>query len=68
MDGSEVELDAQSAIDVAYDSRERRVRLLEGSAIFRAAPRAGRVSRPARGAARKIALPSSRRTRRSRLS
>ncbi|HBO5219717.1 TPA: DUF4880 domain-containing protein, partial [Pseudomonas aeruginosa] len=42
VDGSEVELDAQSAIDVAYDSRERRVRLLEGSAIFRAAPRAGR--------------------------
>ena len=45
-DGSEVELDAQSAIDVAYDSRERRVRLLEGSAIFRAAPRAGRETRP----------------------
>lgn len=46
VDGSEVELDAQSAIDVAYDSRERRVRLLEGSAIFRAAPRAGRETRP----------------------
>lgn len=45
VDGSEVELDAQSAIDVAYDSRERRVRLLEGSAIFRAA-RAGRETRP----------------------
>lgn len=41
VDGSEVELDAQSAIDVAYDSRERRVRLLEGSAIFRAAPARG---------------------------
>ncbi|PAZ20577.1 iron dicitrate transport regulator FecR, partial [Pseudomonas aeruginosa] len=41
VDGSEVELDAQSAIDVAYDSRERRVRLLEGSAIFRAAPTRG---------------------------
>ncbi|MCO3280055.1 DUF4880 domain-containing protein [Pseudomonas aeruginosa] len=46
VDGSEVELDAQSAIDVAYDSRERRVRLLEGSAIFRAAPRAERETRP----------------------
>ncbi|MCO2360232.1 FecR family protein [Pseudomonas aeruginosa] len=46
VDGSEVELDAQSAIDVAYDSRERRVRLLEGSAIFRAAPRAGWETRP----------------------
>ncbi|MFG8564545.1 FecR domain-containing protein [Pseudomonas paraeruginosa] len=45
-DGSVVELDAQSAIDVAYDSRERRVRLIEGGAIFRAAPRDAWEPRP----------------------
>ncbi|KAF1066587.1 MAG: Protein FecR [Pseudomonas citronellolis] len=45
-DGSQVLLDAQSAIELAYSGDERRVRLLAGNAIFHAAPRAGAETRP----------------------
>lgn len=36
-DGSQVQLDAGSAIDVAYDITERRIRLLRGEAFFQVA-------------------------------
>ena len=36
-DGSQVQLDAGSAIDIAYDITERRIRLLRGEAFFQVA-------------------------------
>ena len=45
-DGSVVELDAASAIRVDYDTGERRVSLLKGSAVFSVAPMGGAESRP----------------------
>ncbi|MDF5922044.1 FecR domain-containing protein [Pseudomonas aeruginosa] len=46
VDGSEVELDAQSAIDVAYDSRERRGAPARRQRDLPRRPRAGRETRP----------------------
>ncbi|WP_286784475.1 MULTISPECIES: FecR family protein, partial [Pseudomonas] len=45
-DGSLVELDAQSAIDLAYSDSERRVRLLRGDAYFHPAPVSAEEPRP----------------------
>ncbi|WP_313515677.1 FecR family protein [Pseudomonas sp.] len=45
-DGSLVELDAQSAIDLAYSDSERRVRLLKGDAYFHPAPVSAAEPRP----------------------
>lgn len=45
-DGSRVELDAQSAIDVAYTGGERRIRLLRGAACFDVAPMGQGEQRP----------------------
>lgn len=45
-DGSVVELDASSAIRVDYDTDERRVSVLKGSAVFAVAPMGGAESRP----------------------
>ncbi len=45
-DGSSVELDSGSAIDLAYDDRQRRIRLLRGDAVFRVAPMGAGESRP----------------------
>lgn len=45
-DGSLVELDAQSAIDLAFSDRERRVRLLRGEAYFHPAPVSAAEPRP----------------------
>ncbi|WP_240924927.1 FecR family protein, partial [Metapseudomonas otitidis] len=45
-DGSEVELDSRSAIDVLYSDGERRVRLLAGEACFSVAPMGGDERRP----------------------
>jgi transmembrane sensor len=41
-DGSKITLDSSSAVDIAYDGQERRVRLLEGRARFDVAPAPGR--------------------------
>ena len=45
-DGSSVELDASSAISIDYDTRERRIRLLAGSAVFDVAPMGEAETRP----------------------
>lgn len=45
-DGSAAQLDTQSAIDLAYSASERRVRLLQGEAIFNVAPMVGEERRP----------------------
>lgn len=45
-DGSLVELNTRSAIDVVYTATERRVRLLSGEAYFTVAPMAGDEKRP----------------------
>lgn len=45
-DGSQVELDSRSALQLAFDERERRVRLLAGEAIFTAAPVTAQDARP----------------------
>ena len=46
VDGSSVELDASSAIRIDYDSAERRIRLLAGSAVFDVAPMGEAETRP----------------------
>jgi transmembrane sensor len=45
-DGSSVDLDAGSAIDLAYDDHARRIRLRQGEAVFNVAPMVGQESRP----------------------
>ncbi|MGY2375490.1 FecR family protein [Pseudomonas sp. SDO524_S393] len=45
-DGSKVELDSASAIRLDFDGAQRRISLLQGSAIFDVAPRAGEETRP----------------------
>jgi transmembrane sensor len=45
-DGSTVELDSNSAIRLDYDGVQRRVSLIQGSAIFDVAPRVGPETRP----------------------
>lgn len=45
-DGSQVELDSRSAIALAFDGHERRVRLLSGEAVFSAAPVTVQEARP----------------------
>lgn len=45
-DGSRVELDTRSAIDLAFSDTERRVRLLGGDAYFTVAPLGPNESRP----------------------
>jgi len=45
-DGSSVELDAASAISIDYDSNERRISLLAGSAVFDVAPMDDAETRP----------------------
>ncbi|SFP85557.1 FecR family protein [Pseudomonas sp. NFPP28] len=45
-DGSKVELDSASAIRLDYDSVQRRISLLQGSAIFDVAPKVGEETRP----------------------
>ena len=45
-DGSSVELDASSAISIDYDSNERRISLLAGSAVFDVAPMGEAETRP----------------------
>ena len=45
-DGSKVELDSASAIRLDYDGVQRRISLLQGSAIFDVAPRVGQETRP----------------------
>ncbi|OCT21424.1 FecR family protein [Pseudomonas putida] len=45
-DGSLVDLDSRSAITLAFDDRERRVRLLAGEAVFSAAPVSAHERRP----------------------
>ena len=45
-DGSSVELDASSAISIDYDSNERRINLLAGSAVFDVAPMSEAETRP----------------------
>ncbi len=45
-DGSTVELDSASAIRLDYDGVQRRISLIQGSAIFDVAPMAGPESRP----------------------
>ena len=45
-DGSSVELDASSAISIDYDTRERRIRLLSGSAVFDVSPMGEAETRP----------------------
>ncbi|OIN50083.1 siderophore-interacting protein [Pseudomonas azotoformans] len=45
-DGSKVELDSGSAIRLDYDGVQRRISLLQGSAIFDVAPRVGEETRP----------------------
>ncbi|MBJ9976775.1 FecR domain-containing protein [Pseudomonas sp. S75] len=45
-DGSQVELNADSAIAVDFDIRQRRVRLLAGEAVFSAAPVTAQEPRP----------------------
>lgn len=45
-DGSTVELDSASAIRLDYDGVQRRISLIQGSAIFDVAPMKGEESRP----------------------
>ncbi|MFJ3427669.1 MULTISPECIES: FecR family protein [Pseudomonas] len=45
-DGSSVQLDASSAISIDYDSGERRISLLAGSAVFDVAPMGEAETRP----------------------
>ncbi|UII70837.1 FecR family protein [Pseudomonas sp. HN11] len=45
-DGSKVELDSASAIRLDYDGVQRRISLLQGSAIFDVAPMVGEETRP----------------------
>ena len=45
-DGSKVELDSDSAIRLDYDGVQRRISLLQGSAIFDVAPMVGEETRP----------------------
>ncbi|OIN50444.1 FecR family protein [Pseudomonas costantinii] len=45
-DGSKVELDSASAIRLDYDGVQRRVSLIQGSAIFDVAPMVGEETRP----------------------
>jgi len=45
-DGSKVELDSGSAIRLDYDGVQRRISLLQGSAIFDVAPMVGEETRP----------------------
>ncbi|MFJ4141945.1 FecR family protein [Pseudomonas sp. NPDC089734] len=45
-DGSSVVLDTDSAIDLAYDEHERRIRLRQGEAVFNVAPMTGQETRP----------------------
>lgn len=45
-DGSSVELDASSAISIDYDTRERRIRLLSGAAVFDVSPMGEAETRP----------------------
>lgn len=45
-DGSSVELDASSAIRIDYDTHERRISLLAGSAVFDVAPMGEAETRP----------------------
>ncbi|PRA22483.1 FecR family protein [Pseudomonas poae] len=45
-DGSQVELDSDSAIRLEYDGVQRRVSLIQGSAIFDVAPMGGQETRP----------------------
>ncbi|TFY94121.1 FecR family protein [Pseudomonas nabeulensis] len=45
-DGSQVELDSDSAIRLEYDGVQRRVSLIQGSAIFDVAPMVGQETRP----------------------
>ncbi|MGE7993067.1 FecR family protein [Pseudomonas sp. NPDC089554] len=45
-DGSQVDLDSRSAIELAFDTHERRVRLLSGEAVFSAAPVSSQERRP----------------------
>ena len=44
-DGSQVLLGSRSALDVDYDGHERRVRLIQGEALFSPAPRQGEEKR-----------------------
>lgn len=45
-DGSKVELDSASAIRLDYDGVQRRISLIQGSAIFDVAPMVGEENRP----------------------
>ncbi|MFL1502187.1 FecR family protein [Pseudomonas sp. O64] len=45
-DGSKVELDSASAIRLDYDGVQRRISLIQGSAIFDVAPMTGQETRP----------------------
>ncbi|TFY84688.1 FecR family protein [Pseudomonas kairouanensis] len=45
-DGSTVELDSASAIRLEYDGVQRRISLIQGSAIFDVAPMVGQETRP----------------------
>lgn len=45
-DGSQVDLDSQSGIELAYNDSERRVRLLAGEAVFTVAAVSGAEQRP----------------------
>ncbi len=45
-DGSKVELDSASAIRLDYDGVQRRISLIQGSAIFDVAPMMGQETRP----------------------
>jgi transmembrane sensor len=45
-DGSTVELDSASAIRLDYDGVQRRISLIQGSAIFDVAPMVGKETRP----------------------
>lgn len=45
-DGSQVDLDSHSAIELAFTDQERRVRLLAGEAVFSAAPVTAQETRP----------------------
>lgn len=45
-DGSQVDLDARSAIALDFDDQQRRVRLLAGEAVFSAAPVSAQEPRP----------------------
>lgn len=45
-DGSQVDLDSRSALQLAFDGQQRRVRLLAGDAVFSAAPVTAAEPRP----------------------